>query len=478
MTHVAVIGAGPAGLAAAESALHADATVTLVDLNDAPGGQYHRELPAAYRAARPDVVGHEWDAYRRRRGHVLGHPACTWMSNTVVFLLERRGAGPRSGRDAPRLHLLTGGVDAPDRTRAVLEPDALILATGAHDRVLPFPGWTLPGVYTAGAAQTLARTERVALGRRAVISGTGPFLLPVAESLSSVGTEVTEVLEANGIGTIARGWSAQPQRLLAQTGKARDLMHYGRHLLAHRIPVRGGQAVIRALGDSRVQGAVIARLDADWTPIPGTEREIEVDTICVGHGFTPSLELATAAGCAAVEVAGGTFVGVDDNQLTSAPAVYAAGEVTGIGGAASAHAEGVVAGYAAAGRADLITARMSRARVAAQHFSTRLATAHPIGDGWQTWLEDTTVVCRCEATTLGQLRGAHSAEESARATRLNTRAGLGPCQARFCGANVDAICGRRAADRTGASGLPAATPQNRPIAQPIRLGELAGHDGR
>ncbi|MGX7697448.1 hypothetical protein ACWPN4_21425 [Gordonia polyisoprenivorans] len=121
---------------------------------------------------------------------------------------------------------------------------------------------------------------------------------------------------------------------------------------------------------------------------------------------------------------------------------------------------------------------MSRARLTAQHFSTRLTTAHSIPDGWQTWLEDTTVVCRCEATTLGQLRGTHSAEASARATRLNTRAGLGPCQARFCGANVDAICGERAADRAGASGPPAATPQNRAIAQPIRLGELAGHDGR
>jgi NADPH-dependent 2,4-dienoyl-CoA reductase/sulfur reductase-like enzyme len=466
MTLIAIVGAGPAGLAAAESALSAGANVVVIDLNDSPGGQYHRQLPEGYRAANPERVHHDWSSFRKMRDTVLSHPRCQWLANTVVFNLETRPD------EVPRLHVATGPIDSSARQRRVIEPDALVLATGAHDRVVPFPGWTLPGVYTAGAAQTLACTERVAIGHRVLVSGTGPFLLPVAQSLTDVGADVVAVLEANTVTTVARGWLVHPHRLAAHSRKLRDLGHYGWHHVRHRISFRTGRAVVAVLGDSRVEAAIIARLDSTWTPVAGSERVVAVDAVCVGHGFTPSLELALAAGCRMTSTAAGTFVAVDATQLTSAPGVYAAGEITGIGGVDSADVEGRVAGLAAAGSD--VPARLTQRLAAARYFVERLRDAHPVRDGWRSWLEDDTTICRCENTTFGQLRTAYEVDLSLRATRLATRAGLGPCQGRFCGANVDALCGAVSqSDRQQTEGTPAAGAQSRPIAQPVRLSEIA-----
>ncbi|HKV19781.1 MAG TPA: FAD-dependent oxidoreductase [Mycobacterium sp.] len=467
MTLVAVIGAGPAGLAAAETALKTGAQIVLIDMNDSPGGQYQRQLPDDYRAANPERIHHHWAAYRGMRDTVLTHPRSEWLANTVVFNLEPHPGG------VPRLHVTSGPIDSSTRRRRVIEPDALVLATGAHDRVVPFPGWTLPGVYTAGAAQTLARTERVAVGRRVVVSGTGPFLLPVAKSLTDVGADVVGVLEINAASTVVRGWLDRPHRLAAHSGKLADLGHYGWHHLRRRIPFRTGRAVIAALGDDRVEAVVTARLDSGWVPVAGSERIVAVDAVCVGHGFTPSLELALTAGCRQTTTSAGTFVAVDDTQLTSVPGVYAAGEITGIGGADCADIEGRVAGFAAAGGRHL-PVRLARRLTAAREFVTRLHRAHPVRDGWRSWLDDDTIVCRCESTTFGRLLSAYEIDLSLRATRLSTRAGLGPCQGRFCAANVDALCGEAAqSDRRQADGTPAAGAQNRPIAQPVRLGEIA-----
>lgn len=463
MTLVAVVGAGPAGLAAAESALGEGADVVVVDLNDNPGGQYHRQLPDGYRAANPERVHHDWAAFRALRDTVLSHPRCRWMANTVVFNMEAR-----ADRGTPRLHLTTGPIDSSTRHRTIVEPDAFVLATGAHDRVVPFPGWTLPGVYTAGAAQTLARTERVAIGKRVVVSGTGPFLLPVAQSLSDVGADVVGVLEANTASTVARGWLVSPHRLAAHSRKLRDLGHYAWHHVRHRVPFHTGRAVVAVLGDHQVEAAVTARLNSDWTPVAGSERVVAVDAVCVGHGFTPALELAVAAGCR-VE---GAFVSVDGTQRTSVQGVYAAGEITGIGGVDCAEVEGRVAGLAAAGRR-VIPAPIARKNAAAKHFVERLREAHPVRDGWRDWLQDDTTVCRCESTTFGQLRSSYEVDLSLRAARLATRAGLGPCQARFCGANVDALCGAAQSDRRNTEGTPAAAAQSRPIAHPVRLSEIA-----
>lgn len=465
--HVVIVGAGPAGLAAAAAALRAGARVTLLDASDRPGGQFHRMLPAEYEAENNGHLHHGWDDFTRLREHVLSHPRAEWWPDTSVWSLERTD----DGATPPHVHVLRGPADGTGRERLVLTPDALVLATGAHDRVLPFPGWQLPGVFTAGAAQALAKGERVVVGDRVVVAGSGPFLLPVAASLLEAGSDVREVLEANPAATVLRGWSKRPWELASQTGKASELAEYTGLLARHRVPYRLGRTVIEARGDGRVEEVVTARLTADWTPVPGTGRVVAVDAVCVTHGFSPQLELPVAAGC---ELRDG-FVRVDDAQRTTAPGVHAAGEITGIAGAPASRAEGLLAGWTAAGGdpSDRAVRSVVRRRDQGRAFAARLAAAHPIGTGWPGWLRPDTLICRCEETDYRTLRTAAEdpATGASRAVRLGTRAGLGPCQARICGPAVADLCGR-APDRA-VPGLASASHHRRPVAQPIRLGELA-----
>jgi D-hydroxyproline dehydrogenase subunit alpha len=454
---VVVIGAGPAGLAAAEAALRAGAAVVLVDAEEQPGGQFHRMLPEAYAATHPQRLQHDWRAFDRRRTRVLHHPRCTWRPRTSVWALERQDGAP------PRVHVLHGVADGTGRRPDTIDPDALILAPGAHDRVLPFPGWTLPGVYTAGAAQALAKGERVVVGDRVVVAGTGPFLLPVAGSLLEAGSRVLAVLEANRAATVARGWTTRGWELLPQAGKLLELAGYVAGQLRHRVPYRTGRTVIEARGDGRVEEVVTAGLRADWSIVPGSERTLAADAVCVGHGFSPRLELPVAAGCALRN----DFVPVDEDQRTDQPGVFAAGEITGIAGALAAGDEGLVAGWIAAGGAPEAIRRERRRRDSGRAFTLRIAHAHPIGPQWTGWLRPDTVVCRCEDTEYASLCRALTdpATAGAHAVKLGTRAGLGPCQARICGPTIAELSTRAGGE------VPAM--HHRPIATPLRLGEIA-----
>ncbi|WP_328581072.1 FAD/NAD(P)-dependent oxidoreductase [Streptomyces sp. NBC_00370] len=480
--HVVVVGAGPAGLAAADAALAAGAEVTLIDTAERPGGQYHRMLPDAFDAASPEALHHGYRAFETRSRRVLGHPRCSWWAESSVWALEQPDPGSVT---PPLVHVLTGdpGGGPGARLRRVLAPDALVLAVGAHDRVLPFPGWQLPGVFTAGAAQALAKGERLVIGDRVVVAGTGPFLLPVTAALLAAGSQVVEVLEAARTGGVLRGWLRRPWELPAQAGKSGELLEYAATLRRHRVPYRPGRAVVEARGDERVEEIVSAEVRADWSVVPGSERTTAVDAVCVGHGFTPQLELPVAAGCALRPGPGGSpaeaFVDVDDDQATSRPEVYAAGEITGVAGAPAARAEGALAGWIAAGgdpEARALTA-LRRSRDQGRAFAARLAAAHPIGRAWPGWLRPDTVICRCEETDYAAVRrtARDPAGTEPRVAKLATRAGLGPCQARVCGPTVAelraAAGGRPAGCRPGDPVPPG--PHHRPVAEPIRLGELA-----
>ncbi|CAL9543702.1 Hydrogen cyanide synthase subunit HcnB [Actinosynnema sp. ALI-1.44] len=414
---VVVVGAGPAGLAAARAAARHGASTVLVDAEPSAGGQYHRGEDVAV----PQGVEH--------------------LANTTVWAVE-----------GTRLHLRTGPADAPGRVARVLDCDALVLATGAHDRALPFPGWDLPGVVTAGAAQAMAKAHGVAVGRRVVVAGTGPFLLPVADALRKLAVDVVSVLEAGS----PLGWAREPAGVLAGRGKLAEIARYKAVLPRYRTR----STVVAAHGDDRVTAVTVAKLDRDWRVRPGTERRVEVDAVCVGFGFTPRLELAVAAGCA---VRAG-FVRVDDRQATSVPGVYAAGEITGIGGADLARVEGEVAGTCAAGGtpspATLRTARRGRT------FAAALDRVHALGPGWRTWPDERTLVCRCEEVDLAALRAAvdEHAALGLRSLKLTCRVGLGLCQGRVCLRNAAELAGvEYDADRFS----------RRPVAAPLRLGELA-----
>lgn len=462
MADVLIIGAGPAGLAAATSARRAGATVRVLEASNESGGQYWRHLPATRPAADEPRLHHHWQRYQKLRSAIESDPAVTVNLGAHVWAIERHDHGVR-------VNIVSGDVDGAGRRREWVAGRALILATGAHDRALPIPGWTLPGVVTAGAAQAMAKGERIAIGECVLIAGAGPFLFPVAESVHLTGARVAGVYEAVGIRHLARHWLARPWELRSATSKISELAGYARIHLRGRISYRPGWGVVAINGTERVQSATVARLDDRWRPLVGTERTVQCDAVCLGHGLTPRLELAIAAGCALTP---GRFVDVDAGQRTSVPSVFAAGEITGIGGADLALAEGEIAGWLAAGGAHTdgqLTAAV-RARAVFTRFARRIADAHRIGSGWTNWLEPSTVICRCEEVDYGTLLAVRRDTDSVglRSLKLTSRAGLGLCQGRICGRSVEYIF---AGGTDGfADGV---STDRRPIAAPIRLGELS-----
>ncbi|MBY6061432.1 FAD-dependent oxidoreductase [Microbacterium esteraromaticum] len=446
MTRVVVIGAGPAGLAAATAAAAAGADVVLVDEGERIGGQFWRHHP---------------DFTNPRLQHQLGRFGTLRDSLESVRMLSSTSVWRVEPGTPLRVHVLTGQADAADRRGETLEADAVVVATGAHDRVLPVPGWTLPGVTSAGAAQAMAKRDGITLGACTVVAGAGPFLLPVAQSIAVLGGEVAAVVEAASIGTIMRGWGARAWELSAAVGKAGELGSYVASLLRHRTPYRFGSAVTRIHGTDAVEAVTVQRLDPQWRPVAGTERTIQCDSVALGHGFTPRLEAAIQFGC---QISADRFVTVDTQQATSIAGVYAAGEITGIGGADAALAEGEIAGLAAAGipAADLRYRAPLTARRRMRAFAARL-DVHAIRPGWTAWLDADTIVCRCESVRRASID--EYAGVSSRGMRLATRAGLGACQGRTCGRSVDDILG-------ATSGI-----DHRPVLSSVRIGELAAVSG-
>lgn len=440
-----VVGAGPAGVAGALSAALAGLNVALVDGAARPGGQYFRHLPEGFHAGRPGALHHgldrftrQWEALRERAAVLLGHR---------VWAVERDEQGVT-------VRCLEG--DREERPRTVTGR-RLLLATGAHDRPLPFPGWDLPGVLTAGGAQALLKGNLVVAGRRVVVAGTGPFLLPVAAGLAEAGADVRGVYEANGRLGLAR------HPLLA-AGKAGEAAGYAVSLARHRVPYHGRQAVIEAHGESGLTHVTVAKLDRHWRPV--STRTVECDILAYGYGFVPQLELPVQLGCATRHDAdGGPVVAVDAGQRTSVPGVYAAGESTGVGGAVLAEVEGRIAGRTAAadlGRRVGPLPVLLRRRERLSAFARALLTAYPVRPGWQRWLREDTLVCRCEEVPLSGVREARElGATDARSIKLLARPGMGWCQGRMCGYAVACLAGENV------------SAPRRPIAQPIRLGDLA-----
>ena len=470
---VVVVGAGPAGLNAAIQAADGGATVLLLDADVRPGGQYHRQMPVEFGAVHPERVHHEQAEVSDLIARLARHRRVTQRQLVSVWAAE-----PRLGGGA-LLYLVDYSSGAPENIGCVAAP-RVILATGAYDRVLPFPGWDLPGVFTAGGVQALLKGPRILAGGRVLVAGTGPFLLPVAAGLIEAGATLAGVLEANR----SRGWLRAPRAMALAPEKVAEAARYTAALTRHRTRVRHGRAVVAVQGGDRVESATVAKIRPDWTVVPGSERQVEVDAVAVGYGFTPQLDLALALGCDTEPGPdGASVVSVDERQRTTREGVYAAGEITGVGGSVLAGAEGALAGLSTALDLGTLGERGHAVRAAAwagvrdryRRFATALANVYPIQEGWQSWLTDSTLVCRCEEVPYGRLRDAvqRYGATGLRTVKLTTRCGMGMCQGRVCGANVAdltaALSGREPADPLALS--------TRPLVTPIPLAELAADPG-
>jgi NADPH-dependent 2,4-dienoyl-CoA reductase/sulfur reductase-like enzyme len=383
-----IIGAGPAGMAAALAAAPSGARIVLLDDNPLPGGQIWRDGPQAN----------------------LPKPARRMRERLQACSNIHRHAGTRVIACAGPKQLL---VEDADRGWLIAY-DRLILCTGARELLLPFPGWTLPGVTGAGGLQALIKGGLPVQGQRLVIAGSGPLLLASAATAKHNGARVLRIAEQASSVAVA-GFAAQlprwPNKLL-QSFTLFD-PHY-----------RSGTHVLAALGNQRLEGVRMQQ--------QGKVVELECERLACGFGLIPNTQLGQALGCEL----DGQALAVDAWQACSHTDHYAAGECTGFGGSELALVEGAIAGHAAVGDFEAARALWPR-RARWQGFADALNQAFSLDPRLKSLAQADTLVCRCEDVSYAALAG-HSAWREA---KLASRCGMGACQGRVCGGAVQHLFG-------------------------------------
>ncbi|MGD9561534.1 MAG: FAD-dependent oxidoreductase [Pyrinomonadaceae bacterium] len=406
-TDILIIGGGPAGLAAASAAvMGGTSSITILDNNPSLGGQIWR---AGSGTVESQQAGRLFDAVNERPVEII--------RNAQVFAAE---GSNRLTAETP-----AGRID--------LEFEKLILATGARERFLPFPGWTLPNVFGAGGVQALVKGGLDVKAKRLVVAGTGPLLLAVAQYLGSKGAIVPAIIEQTTtirINRFAGNLLRSPAKLLQGVilrAKTIGMPYLADSWVTTVERTKRGVSESVARGTNGEQESLIVTLNRKGTP-----KTIECDYLACGFHLVPNIELAELLGC---EIADG-YVAVDELQKTSMPSIFCAGEPTGIGGVEKAVIEGRIAGLAASGQMDKASALISRAN-RTRRFANSLNTAFALRDELKALADDSTIVCRCEDVQYGKVKEF----DSWRSAKLQTRCGMGPCQGRVCGPVVGFLFG-------------------------------------
>jgi D-hydroxyproline dehydrogenase subunit alpha len=378
---IVIVGAGPAGMAAAVRACQAGAQVSILDDNLSAGGQI-------------------W------RGETRGE----WFTQ-----LAASGAVLSSGMRVIACDPVNRILRAETETKALdIDYDKLVLATGARELFLPFPGWTLPGIMGVGGIQALVKSGLPVAGKRIIVAGSGPLLLAVAAYLKKRGAIVPLIAEQ-------AGW--------------RRLVRFGTSLIGH--PAKLAQAIVLGSANYSPDSWVISAsgehtLESVQVHRNGSTSMYSADYLATAYGFSPNTELALLFSCVLEQGA----VKVDEWQQTSVEDVYCAGETTGIGGVDLSLVEGEIAGFAAAGQAAKAR-RCFPARTRARRFAAHLNRTFALREEFRGLPDPTTIVCRCEDVSLATLKTA----SSWRSAKLHTRCGMGPCQGRVCGPAVQFLFG-------------------------------------
>lgn len=423
-----VLGAGPAGTTAALAAASCGVDVLLVDEGADAGGQIYRPMPPGFRptaagaAANPDLLA----------GEDLRH--------RLAASAVRRAFGRQVWSVSPSLRVDALGPDGPE----TWQPQALVVATGTSERVIPFPGWTLPGVIGLAGATILLKAQQMLPGQRTLVAGCGPLLAAVGAGILKGGGSVAAVVDVAG----RRDWLATAPALVS----APDLLARGRGWLAAlrqaKVPLLQRHAVqeVRAAGEGLE--ATIAPVDRDGRFVPnGRAATYTVDSVAVGNGLVPATEVTRLLGAAHEfdNERGGWVARHDADFRTTVARVYVAGDGAGIRGARCAALQGHLAGLAAAadlGRLDRGAFRTRSATIRrrlrrAERFGAAMGRLMAPRPGQAESIRDDTVVCRCEDVTRAEI----AATLADGATEVNqvkaaTRCGMGPCQGRLCGEAV------------------------------------------
>lgn len=406
-----VVGAGPAGVRAAETLLRHGQRPVIIDEAALPGGQIYRQNVAPRGTARQR---YGFEHKRAARIHAAG----AQLREQVDYLAQTAVWNAAPGH----LDLVSGGeLDSQPYSR-------LLIATGATDRVLPFAGWVLPGVFSLGGAQIALKGQQCLLGPRIVFAGTGPLLYLVAYQYARAGGQVQAVFDSAPMSSQARALPA----LMNQPGTLAKGLYYLGWLRTHGVPVHHSANLLAALGTPRVEGV---RVQVD-----GVERTIACDALAVGHGLRAETQLADLLDCGfAFDARQRAWLPQRDTDgRSTVDSVYLAGDGAGIGGAVQAELAGERAALAMLADSGIAIdpARvkwLARKQAALARFRRGLDQAFPLpstgGD-----CGDELVVCRCEEVRAGELRATarQYAIDDLNRLKALTRIGMGLCQGRMC----------------------------------------------
>lgn len=448
---LAIIGAGPAGMAAAAQAAELGLSVTVLDEQPRAGGQIYRDVDLAS-SARGSILGADYTDGRRLTED-LRQSGAEHISGAVVWAIE----------DSFRISYTCNG------RGAQIEADRILLATGALERPMPMPGWTLPGVMTAGAGQILLKQSGI-VAQGAVLVGSGPLLYLIAAQMVRASTPPAAMIETQTwgdtisalrhVGGALRGWSymAKGLKMLDEIRRA-------------KVPRYTGATRIAVEGEGKAEAVTFTH--------KGGKQRIACETVFLHHGVVPNTQAARSLGiCHHWDARQGAFVPeLDAWGQSDVAGIFIAGDGAGIGGAKLAEHAGRLAALKIAENADrLSTKDCNRLAAPLRSAMTRERASRPFLDaayppyGAALHPADSTIICRCEEVTAGDVRGyAKLGCIGPNQTKAFGRAGMGPCQGRYCGLTVTALLAKatgRSPDETGYYRI-------RPPLKPVTLGELA-----
>lgn len=458
---VVIIGAGPAGMAAAIELAKAGVPCTVIDEAALPGGQVYRQTPKAFQVQKKSVLNAEQERAERLFAewnevkHNINHLAATsiigiWNEKEVVYLSEG----------------MTG----------IIKATQVIIAAGAYERPVPFPGWTLPGVMTVGGVKSFIKTMFVKPGEQAIIAGTGPLIISAANRLHEIGVKVIAVLDAGN-----PPWSSDT--FLKEWGEidfARDIANDLEELKQNNIPLLFNHTIFEAKGDDEVTSVTYGAVNSpDWKPLYDTAITVNADLVALGFGYVSNTELSFLTGCKHEFNTGiGWQVIRNERMETTVSGIFSIGDGAAIGGAIIAEAEGRIAGLKAAQNAGAFSE--TDANILSEKYLSRLNTftnfrttineASAIRKGLLNLPNEKTLVCRCEEVTLSKVDKA--IEEGAgdlQSVKLLTRLGMGPCQGRNCAPSMGMYLCEKLQKTPGQVGRINA----RPPVKPVTLGALA-----
>ena len=419
MKPVVIVGAGPAGISAARTLLDHGITPCLVDESPRGGGQIYRRQPPGFQRTARQIYGFE-----ARKAQAVHR-----TMDELAALIDYRPDTLVWNAEDGRLDMLNNGrADS-------LEYAQVIVATGATDRILPVPGWTLPGVYSLGAAQIALKYQGCAIGERVVFCGSGPLLYLVAYQYAKAGAKVLAVLDSAPLSAQCRALPA----LLRQPATLAKGMYYRAWLTAHGIPVHQGAMLKQIDGDQRVRG------------IRFGEQTLPCDAVAFAHALRSETQLADLLGC---EFAWNPLNRAwlpqrDSAGRSSVEGVYLAGDGAGIMGADAAQMAGECAALALLEDTGVVVDQRRRvalerqlARI--QRFRQGLETAFPFPEHWAAQAPDELVLCRCEEVSVGEVRAVvDEGHWEINRVKAHCRVGMGRCQGRMCGLAAAEIVAER-----------------------------------